>query len=418
MFDIEQIDAQAAELPEDLDVLLLVHPRDLESNLLYGIEQFVLGGGRLIAFLDPFAEADRGDPNDPMAQMQAGSASDLGSLLDAWGVTFDRTRALGDLQYGVGSGGSRHIGILSVPAAGMNESDIVSADLEVVNFSSAGWFEAAEGATTQFTALVQSSENAAPMDSSRLRFLSNPADLLDGFNPSGDRYALAARVAGPATASMEAPEGFADRHLAAAAEDGINVLLFADTDLLTDRMWVQRQPFFGQDIVSAFADNGTLAVNAVDNMLGNRDLISIRTRANSARPFVRVDELRVAAEKTYRATEERLQRELEETERRLSELQAAKGEGELAIISDEQQAEIQRFMDRRLEIRRDLRQVQHDLQRDIDRLGSRLKLINIALVPTAVLLLALVYGLRRRRRQDLAQLGSVAVRNPQGMSAP
>jgi ABC-type uncharacterized transport system involved in gliding motility auxiliary subunit len=418
MFDIEQIDAQAAELPEDLDVLLLVHPRDLESNLLYGIEQFVLGGGRLIAFLDPFAEADRGDPNDPMAQMQAGSASDLGSLLDAWGVTFDRTRALGDLQYGVGSGGSRHIGILSVPAAGMNESDIVSADLEVVNFSSAGWFEAAEGATTQFTALVQSSENAAPMDSSRLRFLSNPADLLDGFNPSGDRYALAARVAGPATASMEAPEGFADRHLAAAAEDGINVLLFADTDLLTDRMWVQRQPFFGQDIVSAFADNGTLAVNAVDNMLGNRDLISIRTRANSARPFVRVDELRVAAEKTYRATEERLQRELEETESRLSELQAAKGEGELAIISDEQQAEIQRFMDRRLEIRRDLRQVQHDLQRDIDRLGSHLKLLNIALVPTAVLLLALVYGLRRRRRQDLAQSGSVAAPKPQGVSAP
>ena len=405
-------------MPEGLDVLLLVHPRDLDPSLLYGIEQFVLGGGRLIAFVDPFAEADRGDPNDPMAQMQAGSSSNLGSLLDAWGVRFDAARALGDLQYGVGSGGTRHIGILSVPADGMNESDIVSADLEVVNFSSAGWFEAAEDATTQFTALVQSSENAAPMDTSRLRFLSNPADLLDGFNPSGDRYALAARLAGPAAASMEAPEGYAERHLAAAGADGINVLLFADTDLLTDRMWVQRQPFFGQDIVSAFADNGTLAVNAVDNMLGNRDLISIRTRANSARPFVRVDELRVAAEKSYRATEERLQRELEETERRLSDLQTAKGEGELTIISDEQQEEIQRFMDRRLEIRRDLRQVQHDLQRDIDRLGTRLKVINIALVPAAVLLLALVYGLRRRRRQDLVQSRPRVVAAPQEVNAP
>jgi ABC-type uncharacterized transport system involved in gliding motility auxiliary subunit len=402
LFEIEPVDAQAGELPTDLDLLLLVHPKALAPDLLYSIEQFVLGGGSLVAFLDPFAEADQGDPNDPMARMQAGSSSDLGSLLAAWGVVFERGRAVGDLQYGIGSGPNRHIGILSVPAEGMNEGDIVSADLEVVNFSSAGWFEPAEGAATQWDVLVRSSENAAPMDTSRFRFLSNPADLLDGFNPTGERFALAVRVSGPANASLEAPEGLADAHRAAAAEDGISVLLFADTDLLTDRLWVQRQPFFGQDVISAFADNGSLVVNAVDNMLGNRDLISIRTRANSARPFERVDELRVAAERAYRDTEERLQLELEETERRLSDLQAAKGEGELTIISDEQQAEIQRFMDRRLQIRRELRQVQHDLQRDIDRLGSRLKLLNIALVPAIVLLLAIAYDVRRRRRQDRA----------------
>jgi ABC-type uncharacterized transport system involved in gliding motility auxiliary subunit len=416
LFDIEQIEATAGELPQDLDVLMLVHPRNLAPNLLYGVEQFVLGGGRLIAFLDPVAELDQGDPNDPMARMQAGSSSDLGSLLAAWGVGYDPARAVGDLQYGVGNAGTRHIGILSVPTAGMNESDIVSADLEVVNFSSTGWFEPIEGAGTRFDALVQSSENAASMDASRLRFLSNPATLLEGFNPSGDRFALAVRVAGPASASIEAPEGYGERHLAESVEEGINVLLFADTDVLTDRMWVQRQPFFGQDIVSAFADNGTLAVNAVDNMLGNRDLISIRTRANSARPFTRVDELRVAAEQTYRATEERLQQELEETERRLGDLQAAKGEGELTIISDEQQQEIQRFMDRRLEIRRELRQVQHDLQSDIDRLGTRLKLINIGLVPLTVLVFALIYGVRRRRRQDRAHTRPGPEQAPQEVS--
>jgi len=402
MFDIEQVDSQAAGLPEGLDVLLLVHPRDLGPTLLYGIEQFVLQGGRLIAFLDPFAEADRGDPNDPMARMQAGSSSNLGSLLEAWGVAYDPTRAVGDLQFGVGNAGTRHIGILSVPAEGMNASDIVSADLEVVNFSSTGWFETAPDAATQVDALVQSSENAAPLDTSRLRFLSNPSELLEGFNPTGDRFALAVRISGPVAASLEPPEGYADGHRTGSVEEGVNVLLFADTDVLTDRMWVQRQPFFGQDIVSAFADNGSLAINAVDNMLGNRDLISIRTRANSARPFTRVDELRVEAERAYRATEERLQQELQETERRLSDLQAAKGEGELTIISDEQQEEIQRFMDRRLEIRRELRQVQHDLQRDIDRLGTRLKLVNIGLVPVVVLVFALVYAVRRRRRQDQA----------------
>jgi ABC-type uncharacterized transport system involved in gliding motility auxiliary subunit len=404
LFDIKDIDAGAAALPDGLDVLLLVHPKDLSDELLYQVEQFVLGGGRLIAFLDPFAELDRGDPNDPMARMQAGSSSSLGSLLEAWGVSFDNNRVIGDLQYGVGTSQARHIGILSVPSEGFNNEDIVTADLEVVNFSSTGWFEPVDGASTAFDPLVQSSENSAPMDSSRLRFLSNPQDLMTDFNPTSRRYTLAARITGPVTAVMEAPEGMESSHLAASGGDGINVILFADSDLLGDRLWVQKQPFFGgQNLVTAFADNGNLAVNAVDNMLGNSDLISIRTRAVSGRPFDRVDAIRVAAEKSYRATEKRLQLELDETERRLTELQAAKGESELTVISDDQQAEIQRFMDRKIEIRRDLRQVQHDLQRDIDRLGTHLQLLNTALIPALAMILALVFGVRRRNRQDRQQ---------------
>jgi ABC-type uncharacterized transport system involved in gliding motility auxiliary subunit len=403
LFEIQEIESIAGTLPEGLDVLLLVHPKDLSDQMLYQVEQFVLNGGHLIAFLDPFAESDRGDPNDPMARMQAGSASSLGSMLDAWGVSYDPSRVIGDLQYGAGTTRARHIGILSVPATGLNDDDIVSAGLEIVNFSSTGWFAPLDSAGTTFDPLVLSSENAAPMDSSRLRFLTNPADLMTDFNPTGERYALAARITGPAAASMAASEGAAGGHLAESGDSGINVLLFADTDVLTDRLWVQKQPFLGQDLVTAFADNGSLAVNAVDNMLGNRDLISIRTRASSGRPFERVDELRVTAEKSYRATEERLQMDLEETDRKLTELQASKGESELTVISEEQQVEIQRFIDRKLQIRRELRQVQHDLQRDIDGLGTRLKLLNIGLIPALVMIVALVYGARRRKRQGQPQ---------------
>jgi ABC-type uncharacterized transport system involved in gliding motility auxiliary subunit len=385
LFAIDRIDADSGTLPEGLDVLLLVHPKDLDEGMLYQVEQFVLGGGHLIAFLDPFAESDRGNPNDPMAQMQAGSASSLGPLLEAWGVSWDPARVIGDMQYGVGTTRARHIGILSVP---------------IVNFSSTGWFSPVEGAGTVFEPLVSSSENAAPMDSSRLRFLTNPADLMTDFNPTGERYALAARITGPAAASIAAPEGMGESHIADSGDEGINVLLFADTDLLTDRLWVQKQDFLGQSLVSSFADNGSLAVNAVDNMLGNRDLISIRTRASSGRPFDRVEEIRVAAERSYRATEERLQMELQDTEAKLADLQAAKGEGDMLVISEEQQQEIQRFMDRKLEIRRELRQVQHDLQSDIDRLGTRLKLVNIGLIPVLVMVAALVYGLRRKKRRD------------------
>ena len=410
LFDIETIDPSADSLPENMDLLLLVHPKNLSDPMMYQLDQFVLGGGRLIAFLDPFAESDRGNPNDPMAMMQAGSASNLAPLLESWGVGFEADRVIGDLQYGVGTSQSRHIGILSVPADGLNAEDVVSADLQAVNFSSSGWLAPLEGAGTRFETLVSSSENAAPLNVSRFRFLTDPAELMKGFNPSGDRYTLVARITGPVRAAFDPPDGDSESadHLSESGESGITVVLFADTDLLTDRLWVQKQPFLGQNLVSAFADNGTLVVNAADNMLGNRDLIGIRTRVSSSRPFDRVSQLQVEAERRYLATEERLQQELLDTERRLTELQGAKDENELLVLNEQQQLEIDRFMDRKLEIRKELRQVRHDLQRDIDRLGTRLKLANIALMPILVMIAALIYALKRRRRQNYVKPGEDA----------
>ncbi|MEJ2534438.1 MAG: GldG family protein, partial [Gammaproteobacteria bacterium] len=139
LFDLETIEPDAATLPEDIDLLLLVHPKNLGESMRYAIDQFVLGGGRLVAFLDPFAEADMGDdPADPMARLNAGSSSDLDGLLEAWGVSFDPARVVGDalLALQVNTAGSarpvRHIGIISVGRDVMNQDDIVSADLEAV----------------------------------------------------------------------------------------------------------------------------------------------------------------------------------------------------------------------------------------------------------------------------------------------
>jgi ABC-type uncharacterized transport system involved in gliding motility auxiliary subunit len=246
-----------------------------------------------------------------------------------------------------------------------------------------------------------------------MRFLVNPNDLMQGFTPTGEKYALAVRITGPAHSAFEdsppAPAGKDDLAgkgdvagkdaLKESAEGGINVIIFADSDILSDRLWVQKQPFLGQNVVTAFADNGNIVVNAVDNLLGNNDLISIRTRASSARPFERVDELQLQAEREYRATEERLQQELTETERKLTELQSGRPEADLLVLTDEQKAALQKFVDRKLEIRKELRQVQHDLQRDIDRLGTQLKLVNIVLVPVLVIVLAVLLGWRRRQRQ-------------------
>lgn len=421
LFEVETVSEEATTLPGDLDLLMVVHPKTLSEAMRYQIDQFVLAGGRLLLFLDPFAEADLGDnPNDPMARMNAGSSSSLEPLLESWGVAFDELSIVGDPLYAlqVNTQASarpvRHLAILSLARDGMNEDDIVSADLETVNVSSAGWFAPLEGATTRFTPLLSTSENAGPIEASRLRFLANPEDLQAGFASSGERFAVAARLEGPATSAFEqAPPSLNDglenalddtppsgEHLSAAGEGGINVILFADTDLLTDRMWVSQQNFFGQTVANAFADNGTLVVNAVDNLLGTDDLISIRTRATSARPFDRVEALRLEAESQYRATEERLNAELADTERTLAEMQTQRGDAELGILNADQADEIQRFLDRRTEIRQELRAVQHELGKDIEALGTRLTVLNVVLVPLAVILLALFVGQARRRRRE------------------
>ena len=409
IFELHDIRPDADELAEDLELLILVHPKNLTDNMLYQIDQFVLRGGRLLAFMDPMAEADLGgDPNDPMARMNAGGSSSLGTLLQAWGVGFDSNRVVGDRQFALqvsiaqGQPPVRHLGILSVDSSGMNNTDVASADLQVVNFSSTGWLTPLENADTVFEPLVQSSEDAAGIDAARLRFLSNPQDLSRDFQPSGDRYALVARITGMAnTAYEQVPEGLpVVGHTAQSGPAGINVVLFADTDVLTDRLWVQKQNFLGQVIVNSFADNGTLVANLADQLLGSSDLIGIRTRASSNRSFDRVDALRLSAEARFRDTEERLQAELEETERKLTEMQSLRQDSELTVLSSAQQEEVQRFVDRKLQIRSELRQVQHDLSRDIEKLGMRLKFINIALVPVLIVIAALVFGNIRRRRRE------------------
>lgn len=411
LFELETIPATADSLPADIDLLFLAHPRDLSEAMRYQIDQFVLGGGRLMLFLDPFAESDTGgDPSDPMARLNAGSSSNLESMLAAWGVSYDPAQVIGDLQYalqvsvGPGTPPVRHLGILSMDRDGLNDSDMITADLEAINMASSGWLTPIPDTDTRFEPLIRTSENAAPLDASRLRFLSNPLDLLDGFKPSGDRYPVAARLSGPARSAFErSPEGQdPDLHRASASDAGINVVVFADTDILTDRLWVQKQNFLGQTLVNSFADNGSLVINGVDHLLGSQDLISIRTRATSTRPFDRVAALRLLAEKEFRVTEEKLQRELEETERKLTEMQSVREDADLTVLSEAQQDEIQRFVDQRLQIRKELREVRHSLDRDIDALSTRLKVINIALVPALVIVVALLLSHVRRRRHRSA----------------
>lgn len=403
MFEVQELEADIDAIPADIDVLLLVHPKTLSEAALFAIDQFVLGGGKLLAFIDPLAESDQ-SMEAMMDGMADGKASDLGPLLAAWGVDYNPEQVVLDSRLGMsvsrgqGQLPARHIGWLEVEPEFMSREDIVTAPLQLLTVATAGALQPQEGASTQFLPLLSSSPNSALAPSSRFSRMQDPEVLLTGFKADDHIYHFAARLQGPARTAY--PDGLEGRELELSETDNINVLLVADTDLLTDRMWVQVQDFFGQRIPQPWADNGGLLINALDNLSGSEALISVRSRGDFSRPFTVVEDLQRKAERRYRASEQRLQQQLEQTEQRLRELQQGQDPTQLTELSAEQEQAIQGFLDEKLAIRKQLRDVRYELNADIERLGNLLKVINIALVPALLTLGVLLWWLvgRARRR--------------------
>jgi ABC-type uncharacterized transport system involved in gliding motility auxiliary subunit len=394
-------------------VLWIVHPQGLDDTTLYAIDQFVMRGGRALIFVDPNAEVLAGADPTGLGLPPSGSSSTLDPLFAAWGVTFDTASVVADNRYGLSIGPRfqtvRHIGLLGLDAEAMSQDDPITTGLNLVNVGIAGHFELAEGATATLTPLLQSSLESRLMPGNRFIFLADPEELLDGFSPDGKQYVLAARLSGPLTSAFpdgaptnEDREAAVDAALGAAhlaSTENANLVLVGDVDILSDRLWVQAQNFLGQRLLQAFANNGDFIVNALDNLSGSAALVGLRSRATYTRPFTRVEELRRRADLEFRATEERLEAELTQTEQRLGELQAARNDGGSSLLmTPEQQAELQRFLDEQIRIRQELRAVRRNLDADIDRLGTRLKVINIALVPVLLTIAALGVVVVRRRK--------------------
>ena len=400
-FQIESLKAGIDQIPEKVSVLLLVHPKDLPEQSLYAIDQFVLRGGKLLAFVDPYSEIDSGMPMP--GEEAASKTSDLPALFKAWGVQLLPDQVVTDgayamaLSMGEGQRAVRHAAFLSLPRAALDQSDVSTAGLETLTLASAGILEPLAGAKSRFTPLLQSSVYAMPVDSKRLALLQNPEELIRELQPTGQRYAMAARISGPAeTAFANGIEGRKDGLKSA---DNINVIVVADTDLLSDRMWVQVQDFFGQRMPQPWADNASFTINALDNLSGSDALISVRSRGRFSRPFEVVDALQRTAEVKFREQEAELQQRLAATEQQLASLQQSDDPAQSPQLTPEQQATLQQFMAEKVRIRKELRDVRFQLNADIDALGRSLKLVNIALVPLLLTLGVLSLWFWRRRKR-------------------
>jgi ABC-type uncharacterized transport system involved in gliding motility auxiliary subunit len=414
LFTIRTLTTDVDHIDKDVDVLMIVHPKNLSPKTLYAIDQFVMRGGKVLLFVDPDSGADTSgqDPQNPFAGAGASHSSDLEPLLTAWGVAYDPTKVVADLDLGLEVRSSaqgaptRHIGILGLRRDDMNKIDVDTASLDSINVATAGFLSPRSGATTRFEPLLMSSTSAAPLPAARFGPMTDPASLRDGFKPTGIRYAIAARITGPVSSAY--PQGApADQkpaagpplaHLAKSAGSA-NIVIIADTDMLMEYMWVQTRELMGQRISQAFASNGDLVANALDNLGGSSALISIRGRATFSRPFERVEALKRRADDRLRAKVLELQSELQQTESKLTELQSKRNDQASLTFTPEQEQELKRFTAEKAHVRKELRETQRGLDVEINRLDVWLKVLNIAVAPLAVALAgALILSLRRRRR--------------------
>jgi ABC-type uncharacterized transport system involved in gliding motility auxiliary subunit len=421
LFELRDLGADIDVVDDDVSMLWIVQPKSLSNSMLYAIDQFILKGGSAMIFVDPLAESDPAAPIQgmPPGMPPQGQNSDLPTLFGAWGLQFSPNDVVADAQLALpvsaGPAGRqmRHPGLLGITEAQLNSDDVITADLNTINVGVAGHLSIAEGSAATMEPLISSGTASGIVAASRFSFLQDPSSLLDGFIPSGETYVIAARISGslpsafpdgpPATGvspedDSESAEPDTAGHLSQST-DSVNMIVVADVDILSDRLWVQQQNFLGQRIANAFASNGAFVVNALESLLGSAELIAVRSRATYSRPFTKVEELRVEAEAEYRETEQRLQNELSETERRLGELQSSREDTGNILMSPEQQTEVDRFIDQRTAIRKELRAVQRNLDKNIEQLGTRLKIINTALVPTLLTVFVLFAVWRRSRRE-------------------
>jgi ABC-type uncharacterized transport system involved in gliding motility auxiliary subunit len=424
-FDIRLMAGDIDRIADDVKALLVVHPAGLSDKTQFAVDQFVLRGGPTMVFVDPLAEARQ--RNAQMGMPPEDTASNLDRLMQAWGVKMEANKVVGDAQAAMRvqaqSGGraviAQYLPWLDLAQSAVARDDAITSQLEVLRLFSAGALKPAEGATTQLKPLVETSVDSMLIDGEKLQFFPDPVALMREFKPSGERFVVAARVSGPAKtafpdgppkAAAEPAEGAAAETAGEAGEtktepaplaqsaQPINVIVVADVDMLADDAWLNVQGGGDARLAQPIAHNGDFVINALENLAGGRALANLRGRGLSHRPFTTVERIRTAAEAKYLATEDKLSKELEDAQKKLASLEVEQqGDGTTTLLlTAEQQETVRAFRAQVLDLRAQLREVQHALRRDIERVETWVMLANIAAVPVVVAVLALAVALWRR----------------------
>ncbi len=419
-FNVRRVGMEVDKIDDDLKVLLLIHPREISDKAQYAVDQFIMRGGKLLAFLDPLPLVDAREQNQMLGSIP-NSGSSIEKLLKTWGISFDTSKVVADLNFKMKVGGRNNQpqdapAFLSVTTEGINNDDIVTSQIDNIWLPFAGAFSGTPVQGLKETVLLKSTTQSQLVDG----FMANLSgeNIIKEFKPSGTAYALAIRLTGKFKTAFpngkpeekkdedkkegdkkdeKAAEKKPDDSLKETKQDNV-VILVGDADMLYDHFALrQMQSPFG---ALSMAMNGNLnfAQNAIEQLAGDSNLISVRSRATQNRPFTLVKKMQAQAEENYRSKIKDLEDSLAETQRRLNELQQKKEKGQRFILSPEQQAEVENFRKTEAQVKIKLKEERKKLRRDIDSLENRLKWFNIAAMPLVVSASGLTLAFYKRKR--------------------
>jgi ABC-type uncharacterized transport system involved in gliding motility auxiliary subunit len=405
-YNVRQIEMDAAKIDDDVKVLVVIHPKGISDQAQYAIDQFVLRGGKLIAFLDPLsAYASR--QQNPMEGGMGGNSSTLDKLLPAWGVQFDTGKVVADLDFKMQLRGQNNEpedapAWLALTPDGINRNDIATSEIDSIWLPMGGAFTGAPAAGLQEAVLLHSSKDAELADA----FMASMGgqSIMNSFKTTGVNYNLAIRLTGKfKTAFPGGNPANTETNAATKADDSLkeskaetSVVLFGDSDLLADAFSLRKENSPFGEMSSAMNANLDLAQNLVEQMAGDSNLIAVRSRATLSRPFTRVKQMEAAAEASGEAKVAELQKSLEDTQQRLSELQQQQKDTNLK----EQQAEVDNFRKKEAQVSLELRQARKDLRKEVVSLETRIKWLNILAMPLAVTLAGIMIAVVKRKKNS------------------
>jgi ABC-type uncharacterized transport system involved in gliding motility auxiliary subunit len=409
-FTVREIPITASKIDDDIGVLLVVHPRDITETTQYAIDQFVLRGGKLLAFLDPHAYFDQ--KHDQMAQVlgESSGQSSLPTLLKAWGLDMDVNKVVADMTFaGHNPNGAPMPTVLQITKDGVNGDDVVTSQIDNLLLAFGGAFTGKPADGLKETVLIHSSPESQLVEGVTASIAAE--QITKDYKASGVDYAMAVRLTGkfktafpdgppkaPKDDKEEAKDQSKETQLKESKTDGV-VILVADTDLLSDQVCVQVQNFMGYRMVRPINGNLNLMQSLVEQLSGDSDLISLRSRASLNRPFTRLKEMEAKAGRVFEDKLKELEEKKSETERKISALQAAKaGNDQKFILSPEQQIELANYQKTASDANRDLRTTQKKLRKETDSLEFWTKVVNIAAMPVLVAVTGIVLAIYKRER--------------------
>jgi len=413
--------------PKEIKVLLLFHPAGITPAAEFAVDQYLLGGGTVVACLDAFSVAAQmtSAGNPMMGGGGAPTSSTLPTLLGAWGMSFESGQALADPTYltpmRTKTGTTDAVAILTLPQAAMPQKDnVITKDLKSIMLLIPGAFTQTGGAGVAVNTLVRSSLQAGLVDAMKASRL-DPS-LATSLKPKGVAYDLVTHLSGtfktafpngkpgeppaapkaeepkkeigqlPAEVKKEAPK---PQWLKEGNSPG-NVFLIADVDAFYDQFAYKVQNFGGMQMASPSNGNSSLLFNLLDQATGSKHLIGSRSRAAVRRPFTVIQEMEANFNKEVGQEIANFQAKQAEAQRKLNDLQAQKAQGADLHLSREQEAEIRKLRHESVEYSRLIREKEKDLRRQKDKLAGNITLLNVAVMPAIVILFGLGLFLKRR----------------------